>query len=254
MSSLSRVEDRAIHGAGGYDEWDQLRATPDFDADEMQSVGLWLQPDPAVLAAPADDVWMAEPSPAFVPTEAMPWPEAASVASMVSDLFEVVSAPAPAGTGNGGGAAEPWGDEGSLFAGTAWQDDTAGAWDGGPAGYSPEMDDDGLGFTVSMAGEGDLLGVALEAGARAGLIDGGSSAPADGSPRNGWRRGHSRWPEAGVELPGEERGAAQGAAPPTAEGAPRAAVNEPQSGDLLDTALAAGERAGLMDRWGGGVQ
>jgi hypothetical protein len=243
------------------DEWDLLRATPDYDADEMRSVGLWLPPEPSAVAESyVDDTWTTSPATPSAPgmdepwpgtaAVAEPWPETASVASLLSDLFEVV----PTSPAESGGVGSQCGGGESLFAGLGplgdeaaqwpaggsdavdfWQDDITGSSGDAPGAGDPEI---GVAVPLPAVAEGDLLGVALQAGARAGLIDAGMALRAAHSSR---LTAHSRNPTA---VSPEPRAVSRS----------EATKDTPQPGDLLDTALAAGERAGLMDGWGGGVQ
>jgi hypothetical protein len=214
------------------DEWDLLRATPDYDEEEMRGVGLplYLPPSPSVLAAPpprlAQPEWLPLPAPsgsseigglgtgqegaAFLPSpeprgqssepqDEVPvrWPEAQSVAMMATDLYD---------TALGTDVSLDVGPLGWLtIRGT--NEDTIDGWDDDPSSASEVwafLPDE------MLAGDRghDLLGEALQAGERAGLLDdGGERADPPGRPGGGHRE-------------------------PT---------------DLLDEALAAGERSGLME-------
>jgi hypothetical protein len=207
--------------SGAMDEWDMLRATPDYDEEEMRGVGLPLyllprpdladgptrlpQPDWLPLPTPSGSPGHApelgrgapEPSvPSPAPREEAPvrWPEAEAVALMATDLYDT-----------------SLGDDVSLDVGPfgwltiretghepieGWEDDPASAsevW-----AFLPD----------EMLGGHDLLGEALQAGERAGLLE-----------ENEEHAGRSDAPQGGRRTPT----------------------------DLLDEALAAGERSGLMD-------
>jgi hypothetical protein len=211
---------RGTTPSGVMDEWDVLRAAPDYDEEEMRGVGLPLylpprlaQPEWLPLPAPSGSSPVSAPgSPLgqFPPVmqigeqraeraakgEEPPirWPEAEAVALMATDLYDTAL-----------------GDDVSLDVGPlgwltiretghepmeGWEDDPASAsevW-----AFLPD----------EMLGGHDLLGEALQAGKRAGLLE-----------------------------ENEEHAGLSGAS----QGDRRAPT------DLLDEALAAGERSGLMD-------
>lgn len=215
---------------GTDDEWDRLRSSPDFDMEEMQGVSLPAAfPSgpagfPAVAAPPESPpafaavaqpvcpspVPTAAPAPACAPTPlAERWPETADVAHLASDLYVEAQ-------GEGLWRAVEIEEEGPTeeddhllpdFRRFLPQDDRAE--DEGSASWAFLPD------TMLQGGDGgrDLLTEALQAGARAGLLDAGdrleSTEPqSDSAPI---------MPNAPGELP-----------------------------DLLDAALTAGKRAGLM--------
>jgi hypothetical protein len=221
------------------DDWALLRATPDYDEEEMRGVGLplylapglgapsapprltqpgWLplpdtpahpgaapvrglaRPSGVAPAGAASAPWSV-PEPAAAPkAPSVPparWPEAETVAMMATDLYDAVLE-----------------EEVSLDVGPlGWLTirpaghDAVDGWEDDPASASEVwafLPDEMLGGDRGH----DLLGTALQAGERAGLLD-TSAERADPSGRT--------------------------------EG------GRPDPTDLLDEALAAGERSGLMD-------
>jgi hypothetical protein len=215
------------------DEWELLRATPDYDEEEMRGVGLplYLPPSPGTPPAPplrlAQPEWLplpasapppgdapqradlglriaepGDPSPEPEPQRGQPqpaeaparWPEAHAVAMMATDLYDTALA-----------------NDTSLDVGPlGWltirgtSNDTIDGWDDDSASASELwafLPDEMLGGDRGH----DLLGEALQAGERAGLLDGSE------------------------------------------EQDDRAEVRRQGPTDLLDEALAAGERSGLMD-------
>jgi hypothetical protein len=239
--SAAVVNGRGMAPAEGHDEWDLLRATPDYDMVEMQGVSLpaafhpppaWEAPPvaapeaswaPPVVSAPPVGAWEAPVVDAWEPP-AERWPEAAKVANLASDLFVEAQ---------GDGLWRPMAQENAVFSVASGEDWSAILTDSEDlsADMDPIHSSGSWAFLPDAmlqggAGGVDLLNEALQAGARAGLLDAGSrlegaegaGAP-PGPPPGGSAPGRAPLPAKDRELP-----------------------------DLLDAALTAGERAGLMDR------
>jgi hypothetical protein len=239
------TENRGRGHADGTEEWDQLRSSPDYDLQEMQGVSLpatfaspAAAPGPAgapgswgiasaapIAAAPASPDW-AMPAPggslpnAGSPAPVQPqerWPETAGVAHLAGDLF--------AGA-QGEGLWRPMEEGSAAFQpATGAADDDSMDWADILARtqtLSADLEESGVSESwaflpdamLQVDGGADLLDEALQAGARAGLLDAGARLKV-------------------AELPPSPR--------------PRPAA-EGELPDLLEAALTAGERAGLMGR------
>lgn len=215
--------------SGVMDEWDVLRAAPDYDEEEMRGVGLplYLPPRPDLPPAPprlAQPEWLPLPAPSGSsprsalgspvgqpPTvteseerraesalkreePAIRWPEAEAVALMATDLYD---------TSLGEDVSLDVGPFGWLTIRETGHEPMEG-WEDDPASASEVW----AFLPDEMLGGHDLLGEALQAGERAGLMEENEE-------------------HAGLS------------------GAPQGDRRTPT--DLLDEALAAGERSGLMD-------
>lgn len=239
---------------GGIDEWDLLRAAPDYDIEEMRGVSL-PSAFPAVCStlahapvgvgtpwapAPQAPPW-SEPlqelrqdwppqtsqapnggSPPLTPPDR--WPEAAEVASLAGDLYTRSEVDlswrqfAPTTGPYAFTAAEPRGTDWGRLLG----------WDGAPS--SGEAEPGGISEAwaflpdtmLQESGDRDLLDEALQAGRRAGLLS--------------------------ADVPGDARCRSREATPQGTASCDGVAAAHDGGRDLLDAALAAGERAGLLRR------
>lgn len=136
------------------DEWEFLRATPDFDAEEMSSV---------TLSGPGDYApggWDAGPSARLRPVEPFDapsgdFPEVGNLAEMLGDLIEKRGGP-----GAGPGAADAWAN---VPAAAEWASLMA-------PHESPERAAQRPGEPPPAPGARDVLLDALAAGERIGLL------------------------------------------------------------------------------------
>jgi hypothetical protein len=250
------------------DEWDLLRAAPDYDMEEMRGVSLpaALPPQPAwpgpydaapvwsagpvaapvphpqaeeavaphafqgagAWAAPVAASLVEPPAPAALQEQWSPrrterWPEAADVANLATDLYADAGVAGGQGwwTNSPGAAPDLGSEEWSRFLAQDEELDTS-EFPAASASASWAFLPDAM---LQESGGRDLLNEALQAGARAGLLgpDARSDARAEGTGED------ARPSPAGLGRVGD----------------PNAG---PEGPDLLDAALAAGERAGLMNR------
>jgi hypothetical protein len=155
-------EEADIRGAGcrgdgarglNRDEWDFLRATPDYDAEEMSSVTL---PTPA--AAPAENGGMPGISRQALVSPAE-FPEAGTLVSMLGDLMQPEPGAAPA---------EP--DAGPVWSGVPAADEWAELMGSGGGAGSQGAGGARAGAPVGGPPARDVLLDALAAGERAGLL------------------------------------------------------------------------------------
>jgi len=236
------VDSRTWGSADGVDEWDLLRSSPDYDMEEMQGVSLpgayaapaaWPAPAaapvppppplpaPSPAAAPAPDWAPPATAAARVSAPASPverWPEAADVANLASDLFagaegESLWRPMAEGSAIFTAASDDAEEDDLDWAAIlARAEEVSSEVDGVSASSSWAFLPDAM---IQNDGGGvDLLDQALQAGAKAGLLDAGARMEPSDTPS----------------------GSGPHASP--GDGLP----------DLLEAALTAGERAGLMGR------